>query len=67
MKNNRNPLKEVFNKIGKPFFTTKPTGEGTGLRLSMCYDSINALSRELKVETKEGVGTSFLIHILSNN
>ena len=52
----------VLNKIFQPFFTTKPTGQGTGLGLSMSYDIVTKSHRgELKVETKEGEGTSFII------
>ena len=47
---------KVLDKIFQPFFTTKPTGQGTGLGLSMSYDIIKAHGGELKVETKEGKG-----------
>jgi two-component system, NtrC family, sensor kinase len=53
--------KEVLDKIFQPFFTTKPSGEGTGLGLSLSYDIIKAHGGELKVETKEGEGTEFII------
>ena len=50
------------NKIFQPFFTTKPTGQGTGLGLSLSYDIIaKGHGGELKVETKEGEGTEFII------
>ena len=52
---------KVLDKIFQPFFTTKPSGEGTGLGLSLSYDIIKAHSGELKVETKEGEGTIFSI------
>ena len=52
---------EVVNKIYQPFFTTKPTGQGTGLGLSFSYDIIKAHGGELKVETKEGDGAEFII------
>ena len=48
-------------KIFQPFFTTKPTGEGTGLGLSLSYEIIKAHEGELKVDTKEGEGTEFII------
>jgi two-component system, NtrC family, sensor kinase len=51
----------VLDKIFQPFFTTKPSGEGTGLGLSLSYDIIKAHGGELKVETEEGTGTSFII------
>ena len=52
---------KVLDKIFQPFFTTKPTGEGTGLGLSLSYDIIKAHHGELKVETKEGEGAAFII------
>ncbi len=45
------------------FFTTKPTGQGTGLGLSLSYDIIKALGGEIKVETKEGEGAQFIIQL----
>ena len=51
----------VLDKIFQPFFTTKPTGQGTGLGLSLAYDIVKAHGGELKVETKEGEGTEFMI------
>ncbi len=60
-------MKKTSDKIFQPpsvlaragFFTTKPTGQGTGLGLS--YDIVKAHGGELKVETKEGEGASFII------
>ena len=52
---------KVLDKIFQPFFTTKPTGQGTGLGLSMSYDIIKAHNGELKVETKEGDFAEFII------
>jgi C4-dicarboxylate-specific signal transduction histidine kinase len=55
--------KEVVDKIFQPFFTTKPTGEGTGLGLSLSYDIIKAHGGTLKVESKEREGTEFVIEL----
>jgi len=55
--------KKVLDKIFQPFFTTKPTGQGTGLGLSLSYDIVKAHGGELKVETTEGEGTVFIIEI----
>jgi signal transduction histidine kinase len=49
------------NKIFQPFFTTKPTGQGTGLGLSLSYDIIKSHGGELKVDTNEGEGAKFTI------
>jgi len=55
---------KVLDKIFQPFFTTKPTGQGTGLGLSLSYDIITkGHGGELKVETKEGEGSTFIIHL----
>jgi signal transduction histidine kinase len=49
------------NKTLQPFFTTKPTGQGTGLGLSLSYDIVKAHGGDLNAETKEGEGTTFII------
>jgi signal transduction histidine kinase len=49
--------RKVLDKIFQPFFTTKPTGQGTGLGLSLSYDIIKAHGGEIKVVTKEVEGT----------
>ena len=54
---------KVLDKIFQPFFTTKPTGQGTGLGLSLSYDIIKAHGGELQVRTKEGEYAEFLIHL----
>ena len=56
---------KVLDKIFQPFFTTKPTGQGTGLGLSLSYDIVKAHGGELKVETKEGEGSGFIINLPS--
>jgi two-component system NtrC family sensor kinase len=52
---------KVLDKIFQPFFTTKPTGQGTGLGLSLSYDIIKAHGGEIKVETQDGQGAEFII------
>jgi signal transduction histidine kinase len=54
---------KVLDKIFQPFFTTKPTGQGTGLGLSLAYDIIKAHGGEINVETKEGEGSKFIVSI----
>jgi len=54
---------KALDKIFQPFFTTKPTGQGTGLGLSLAYDIIKAHGGEIKVETDEGEGTEFIIQL----
>jgi signal transduction histidine kinase len=65
VKDNGNGIpKKVLDKIFQPFFTTKPTGQGTGLGLSLAYDIITkGHGGELKVETKEGEGSEFIIQL----
>ncbi len=53
----------VKNKIFQPFFTTKPAGQGTGLGLSLSYDIIKAHGGEINLQTKEGLGTTFIINL----
>ena len=55
--------KTVVEKIFQPFFTTKPTGHGTGLGLSMSYDIMKAHGGDLRFETNEGTGSIFIISI----
>jgi len=64
VKDNGNGIpQKVVDKIFQPFFTTKPTGQGTGLGLSLSYDIIKAHGGEIKVETKEGDGAEFIIQL----
>lgn len=52
---------KIMDKIFQPFFTTKPTGQGTGLGLSLSYDIVKAHGGELKVDSKEGKGALFQV------
>jgi signal transduction histidine kinase len=54
---------KVLDKIFQPFFTTKPTGEGTGLGLSLAYDIVKAHGGEIKVKTSEMQGSEFTIQL----
>jgi signal transduction histidine kinase len=64
VKDNGNGIPQnVVDKIFQPFFTTKPTGQGTGLGLSLAYDIVKAHGGEIKVETEEGEGSEFLIQL----
>ena len=64
VKDNGNGIpQKVLDKIFQPFFTTKPTGEGTGLGLSLAYDIVKAHGGEIKVEPKEGEGSEFIIQL----
>ncbi|HEX5024138.1 MAG TPA: ATP-binding protein [Agriterribacter sp.] len=56
-------LQKVVGKIFQPFFTTKPTGQGTGLGLSLSYDIVKAHGGEIKVETKVGEGSEFVVQL----
>jgi signal transduction histidine kinase len=64
VKDNGNGIpQKIVDKIFQPFFTTKPTGQGTGLGLSLSYDIVKAHGGELKVKTTEGEGSEFIIQI----
>ena len=64
VKDNGNGIPEkVLDKIFQPFFTTKPTGQGTGLGLSLSYDIVKAHGGELHVKTKENEGAEFIIQL----
>jgi signal transduction histidine kinase len=68
VKDNGNGIpQKILDKIFQPFFTTKPTGQGTGLGLSLSYDIIKAHGGEIKVESKNGEGAEFIIYLPINN
>jgi signal transduction histidine kinase len=67
VKDNGNGIPQnIVDKIFQPFFTTKPTGQGTGLGLSLAYDIIKAHGGKIKVQTREGEGSEFIIQFLLN-
>ncbi|MEP7253209.1 MAG: ATP-binding protein, partial [Ginsengibacter sp.] len=73
VKDNGNGIPQnIVDKIFQPFFTTKPTGQGTGLGLSLSYDIIKAHGGDIRVESKEvrhddpvgwGEGSEFIIQL----
>ena len=68
VKDNGNGIPDIIKeKIFQPFFTTKPTGEGTGLGLSLSYDIVKAHGGEIKVNAKESEGTEFIIQLPNNS
>jgi two-component system, NtrC family, sensor kinase len=67
VKDNGNGIpQKVMDKIFQPFFTTKPTGQGTGLGLSLSYDIVKAHGGVLRVENREGEGSEFIIALPVN-
>ncbi|HMG92811.1 MAG TPA: ATP-binding protein [Chryseolinea sp.] len=64
VKDNGNGIPQnILDKIFQPFFTTKPTGQGTGLGLSLTYDILKAHGGEIRVKTKSGEGAEFIINL----
>jgi two-component system NtrC family sensor kinase len=64
VKDNGNGIRDdIKEKIFQPFFTTKPTGQGTGLGLSLSYDIIKAHAGTLEVSSKQGEGSEFIIQL----
>jgi signal transduction histidine kinase len=64
VKDNGNGIpRNIIDKIFQPFFTTKPTGQGTGLGLSLSYDIIRSHEGGITVKSKEGEGSEFVIRL----
>ena len=67
VKDNGNGIpQKILDKIFQPFFTTKPTGQGIGLGLSLAYDIVKAHGGEIKVNTLEGEFTEFIVQLPVN-
>jgi signal transduction histidine kinase/ligand-binding sensor domain-containing protein len=67
IKDNGNGIPDkIKDKIFQPFFTTKPSGQGTGLGLSLAYDIVKAHGGEIRVETEEGKGSEFIVELPNN-
>jgi len=68
VKDNGNGIpEEIKDKIFQPFFTTKPTGQGTGLGLSLAYDIVKAHGGEIQIDSVQGKGSEFKIILPYNN
>ncbi len=64
VKDNGNGIpQKILDKIFQPFFTTKPTGQGTGLGLSLAYDIVKAHGGQLMVESKPNEGSLFILQL----
>jgi signal transduction histidine kinase len=67
MDNGNGVPESIKDKIMQPFFTTKPTGEGTGLGLSLSYDIIKSHGGEIRLETPETGGSRFVVRLPLNS
>jgi two-component system NtrC family sensor kinase len=64
IKDNGNGIPQnILDKIYQPFFTTRPTGQGTGLGLSLSYDIVKAHGGTMKVKTQENEGAEFQVEL----
>ncbi len=68
VKDNGNGIPDkVLDKVFQPFFTTKPTGQGTGLGLSLSYDIIKAHQGKISIKNTPGAGAAFIITLPINS
>lgn len=68
VKDNGNGIaKSLVEKVFQPFYTTKPTGQGTGLGLSLSYDIIKSHEGVLQVESTEGEGSTFIVELFDSS
>jgi signal transduction histidine kinase len=58
---------DKIDRVFTPFFTTKPVGQGTGLGLSVCYGIIHKMGGKIRVQSQEGIGTVFALHLPSSH
>lgn len=57
--------KDAMDKIFEPFYTTKGSGKGTGLGLSVVRSMVTAAGGEIRIDSQEGVGTTFFLYFPS--
>jgi signal transduction histidine kinase len=53
----------MLDKIFEPFFSTKATGKGIGLGLTLCYEFLKRMGAKIEVKSELGMGTLFVINL----